>query len=148
MKLTFHTDYALRMLIYISLKGGARSTIREVAEAYGISRNHLMKVTHQLQKLGYLDTLRGNGGGLALALPAEQIRLGELIRDLEPDLCIAECFREDNHCIITADCKLRAVLSDALAAFIDSLNQYTLASLTVSSRRARALRHTLRLTNL
>lgn len=148
MRLTFHTDYGLRMLIYISLKQDALSTIREIAGAYDISRNHLMKVAHQLQKLGYLDTVRGKGGGLTLALPAEDIFLGDLIRDLEPDFYIAECFSPDNNCIITPDCKLKNIFHSALKAFIDSLNQHTLAELGQSNKRSKALRETLCIVNL
>ena len=148
MRLTLHADYGLRVLTYISLKSGQRCTIREIAEAYDISRNHLMKVVHQMQKLGYLDTVRGKGGGLALALPAEQIRLGELVSDLEPDLYIAECFGPENNCIITPDCKLRGMLKTALDAFIDSLNQHTLAELARPGPRSQALRATLRIATL
>jgi Rrf2 family protein len=92
MRLTLYTDYAVRMLMFVALRDGQRGTIREIAAAYGISRNHLMKVAHNLQREGYLTTTRGKGGGLQLALPPDQIRLGTLVRTMEPDLILAECF--------------------------------------------------------
>lgn len=140
MRLTSHTDYAFRLLTYISLKGGDKATIREVAEAYDISRNHLMKVTHQLQRSGYLTTVRGKGGGLTLALAPAEIRLGEVVRAMEPDLLVAECFGCGNQCVITPDCRLKHYLATALDGFIASLNEHTLADLVQSGRHAASLR--------
>ena len=145
MRLTLHTDYALRMLIQISLAGDRRVTIREVADAYGISRNHLMKVASQLQHLGYLETVRGKGGGLRLSLPAEDIRLGQLVRDLEPDFQIAECFSPDNACVITPHCRLKGILNNALAAFLDVLDGFSLADLGQPAGRAAELRSLLQI---
>lgn len=148
MRLTLHTDYALRMLIYIGLAEGQLSTIREIAEAYAISRNHLMKVAHKLQKLGYLETIRGRAGGLALALPGKDIHLGKLVLELEPDMALAECFGPGNHCVISPDCKLRDALRKARQAFVETLDAYTLADLTAPGARARALRNHLHIVNL
>ena len=148
MRLTLHTDYALRMLIYISLREGGLSTIREISDAYDISRNHLMKVAHKLQKLGYLETVRGRSGGLALALPGENVRLGGLVHDLEPDMALAECLGPDNRCVITPDCALRDALRKARQAFLAALDEYTLADLATPGKRARALRHHLQIVNI
>ncbi len=141
MRLTFHTDYALRMLIFLALREGEQTTIREIAEAYGISRNHLMKVAHKLQQQGYLHTTRGRGGGLSLARPAQDIRLGRLVKAMEPDLALAECFGPDNQCVITPHCRLKGVLGKALKSFLDTLDEHTLAELT--GRGARALKRDL-----
>ncbi|XOZ32394.1 Rrf2 family transcriptional regulator [Halomonadaceae bacterium KBTZ08] len=143
MRLTSHTDYAVRMLIFLALREGQLGTIREVASAYAISRNHLMKVAHELQGHGYLRTLRGKGGGLRLALPPEQIRLGDLVRTMEPDLKMAECFGCDNQCVITPSCQLKFVLDEALGNFLKVLDGYSLADVT--SPRAHKLREHLAL---
>lgn len=143
MRLTSHTDYAVRMLIFLALREGQLGTIREVASAYGISRNHLMKVAHELQGHGYLQTIRGKGGGLRLALPPEQIRLGELVRTMEPDLKMAECFGCDNQCVITPSCQLKFVLDEALRNFLKVLDAYSLDDVT--SPRAHKLREHLAL---
>jgi len=144
MRLTLYTDYAVRMLMFVALRDGQRGTIREIAAAYGISRNHLMKVAHKLQREGYLTTTRGKGGGLQLALPPDQIRLGTLVRTMEPDLILAECFGPCNQCVITPSCQLKFILDDALKAFLAKLDEYTLDDVT--SPRAQKLRQHLGLT--
>ena len=141
MRLTQYTDYGLRMLVYLALLDGQRGTIREISEDYGISRNHLMKVAHHLQQLGYVRGIRGKGGGLCLALAPEEIPLGQLVRDMEPDLVMAECFGPENRCVITPHCNLRRYLGEALQAFLDTLDQYTLDDIT--RPQARALRRDL-----
>lgn len=130
MRLTRHTDYAVRVLMFLALRDGQPGTIREIASAYGISRHHLMKVAHELQLNGYLNTLRGRGGGLRLALAPEQIMLGNLIRTMEPDLKMAECFGCDNQCVITPNCQLKHVLEEALGALLRVLDSYSLADVT------------------
>ncbi len=92
MRLTVYTDYALRMLMYLALKDDGLATIEEIAQSYGISKNHLMKVAHQLGVAGYVDTVRGRNGGLRLAKPAKAIGLGEVVRHTEPDMAIVMCF--------------------------------------------------------
>lgn len=144
MRLTRHTDYAVRMLMFLALRDRGMGTIREIANAYGISRNHLMKVAHELQRNGYLATTRGKGGGLRLALPPDRIILGELVRIMEPDLKMAECFGCDNQCVITPSCHLKSVLDEALQSFLAVLDGYTLAAVT--SPRAQKLRQHLALT--
>ncbi|AKH20084.1 Rrf2 family transcriptional regulator [Sedimenticola thiotaurini] len=130
MRLTTFTDYTIRVLIYIGLHPGQRATISELADAYQISRNHLMKVVHHLGQTGYIDTLRGKGGGFQLAQPPEQINIGKLVRRTEQHTTLVECFSEtDSHCRISPTCRMKAILNEALAAFYAVLDQYSLADL-------------------
>jgi len=130
MKLTFYSDYSLRLLMYVSVKREALVTIQEVADAYGISKNHLMKVAFELGRKGFLETVRGRGGGLRLARPPEKIGVGEVVRAMEEDFTMVECFDPSiNQCVITGPCRLRGVLSRALKAYFAVLDEYTLADL-------------------
>lgn len=131
MKLTSFTDYTLRVLMYLALNTERLATIQEVAEAYGISENHLMKVVHHLAKSGIVESVRGKGGGIRLAMPAEEIRVGRVVREAEGDQPIVECFSADDHCRITPSCKLAGVLAKAFEALYASLDAYTLADLVV-----------------
>ena len=143
MRLTTHTDYALRMLMYLALKPGESSTIQEIADSYGISKNHLMKVAHNLGSAGWIETIRGRGGGLRLALPPEAIDLGAVVRTTEEDLGLVECFRpSDNCCAITPACRLKRIFGEALEAFLEVLSGYSLADLI---RRPKALAEILEL---
>ena len=128
MRLTRYTDYALRTLIYIGLREPRQSSIAEIARAYGISESHLTKVVHQLGRLGLIQTIRGRGGGLRLAKPPAEIVVGAVVRATEDDLALVECFAAGS-CAITAPCRLRRVLGEALAAFLAVLDGYTLADL-------------------
>jgi len=130
MRLTQHTDFALRVLIYLALRKEQRATVQEIAEAFGISRNHLMKVVQRLSGLGHIRTVRGKGGGMVLANPASRVKLGTIVRDMEENLSLVECFAPDGECRITEVCLLRTALSDALAAFMRVLDRYTLADVT------------------
>lgn len=129
MRVTRYTDYSLRVLIYLGLSGERRSTIRDISEAYSISRNHLMKVVQKLAAQGYVDSVRGVGGGLTLAQAPDQIRVGEVVRCMEPDLALVECMRPENACVITEACRLRHMLDRARDTFIDVLDEYTLKDL-------------------
>ncbi len=129
MKLTRFTDYSLRVLIYLGLKDDNRVTIREISDAYGISRNHLMKVVSLLTRMGYLDARRGPGGGIALARPPCEIILADVIRDMEDDLNLVECFCDGGTCVIKPMCKLKSALNQALVAYLDTLERYTLLDL-------------------
>jgi Rrf2 family nitric oxide-sensitive transcriptional repressor len=130
MRLTFYSDYSLRLLMYAAVKHGKLVTIQEVADAYGISKNHLMKVAFELGRKGYLETVRGRGGGLRLARPPDQINLGEVVRAMEEDFTMVECFdRKTNSCAISGPCRLRGALSRALNAYFAVLGEYTLADL-------------------
>jgi Rrf2 family nitric oxide-sensitive transcriptional repressor len=130
LRLTTYSDYAFRVLIFLALAGEKGSTIQAIAEHYGISRNHLMKVVQQLGQLGYVVTTRGRGGGLRLGMPAEAINLGQLVRQTEDDMVIVECFNPaTNTCAITGVCRLKGVLGEALAAWLRVMDGYTLADL-------------------
>lgn len=129
MHITRYTDYSLRVLMYVALKGEELSTIREIAQSYDISKNHLMKVVQELNIKGYLTAIRGKNGGLRLAGPATDINIGRLVRDTEQDFALVECFSNGKGCVITPACQLKMVLSEALEAFFHVLDQYTLADL-------------------
>jgi Rrf2 family nitric oxide-sensitive transcriptional repressor len=130
MRLTIYTDYSLRLLMYLALAGDRLATIGQVAAAYGISKNHLTKVAHQLGVAGYIETVRGKGGGLRLARRAGEIGLGEVVRHAEPDMALVPCFPPVNgDCPILPRCGLRHVLDEARMAFLGVLDRYTLADL-------------------
>ncbi len=130
MRLTTYTDYGLRLLMYVALKDGQLATIQEVADAYGISKNHLMKVAYNLGQHGYLETVRGRGGGLRLAHQPEKIGLGDVIRRMEDDFALVECFEPTNTCCIARTCRLKNILGEALKAYLAVLDRYTLADLS------------------
>jgi Rrf2 family nitric oxide-sensitive transcriptional repressor len=131
MRLTFYSDYSLRLLMYTALREGKLVTIQEVANAYGISKNHLMKVAFELGRKGYLETVRGRGGGLRLAKPPQKIGLGDVVRAMEDNFTMVECFDgKTNKCVITGSCRLRGALAKALTAYFAVLDEYTLADLT------------------
>lgn len=137
MRLTYQTDYSLRLLMYLAVQGERRSSIREIANQYGISENHLMKVTQKLAALGYVDALRGRSGGLKLARPAEHIRVGEIVRAMEPDFAIVECFADAKNCNITPACTLRHVLDEARESFLGVLDSHTLKQLVARPGKLR-----------
>ena len=126
MQITRYTDYGIRVLTYCALKRDGLATTQDIADRHGISGNHLVKVVQELSRLGYLDAVRGKGGGIRLARPPEAINLGDLVRHLE-DLELVECFEAGNACRITPACRLRGILGEALSAFIGVLSRYTLA---------------------
>jgi len=139
-RLTIYTDYALRLLMYLALKDDGLATIAEIADSYGISKNHLMKVAHQLGVGGYVGTVRGRGGGLRLAKSAEKIGLGEIVRRTEPDMALVPCFKPiDGPCPIRSSCVLRHALDKARQAFIDVLDGYSLGDLVRARTPLRAL---------
>jgi len=113
MKLTRFTDYSLRVLMHLGLQENGRVTIRKISESYRISRTHLMKVVSLLTRMGYLDARRGPGGGIALARPASDICLADVIIDMEDDLDMVECFCSDGECIIAPVCELKCVLNNS-----------------------------------
>jgi len=129
MRLTLWTDYALRSLIYVGAKGGQFSTIAEIADSFGISKAHLMKIVNRLAQQGYLETVRGKGGGIRLARRPEQISVGALIREHEEDLAVMGCLSESGFCRIQNCCVLRTALREATLAFLHTLDRYTLADL-------------------
>lgn len=130
MRLNVHTDYALRILMFLSAKQ-AQASVDEIATAYGISRNHLMKVSQKLTELGYVTAKRGRGGGLTLAQAPASIIVGTVVRSIEPVGGFVECFdRVNNQCPVTGVCGLQAALATALGDFMARLDQYSLADLT------------------
>lgn len=143
MRLTIHTDYALRILMLLAAEPENRHTIEEVAQRYDISRNHLMKVTQTLSQAGFVDSLRGRGGGLRLSRLPASINLGAVVRATEDSFALVECFdRENNRCVISPACGLRGPLEEAQRAFLVVLERYSLADLIgnpVSVRKMRAL---------
>jgi Rrf2 family nitric oxide-sensitive transcriptional repressor len=126
--------------MYLAVQGERLATIREIAESYDISRNHLMKVVHQLNRKGYLKTVRGKKGGLRLHLKPEDINLGILVRETEPDFELVECFSSDNLCNITPVCGLKHVMAEALQSFLNTLDQYTLEDLLPDRHKPQLMR--------
>lgn len=130
MRLTVHTDFALRVLMLLALEPETLHTIEEIATRYHISKNHLMKVAQTLVQEGFIESVRGRNGGLRLARPAGRINLGAVVRTTEDSLILVECFaRETNTCVVSSACGLRGPLDEALAAFFAVLNKYSLADL-------------------
>ena len=122
MQLTRHTDYALRVLIHLAVSPTGRATIPEIADSYGLSRNHLMKVVHHLSQGHFIATQRGRGGGFTLARPPEAIMLGDVIRHTETDMNLADC----GGCALRSACGLSGILKAATAAFLAVLDQHSL----------------------
>ena len=128
MQLSLHADYALRVLIYVGSHPNRVVPTHDIAEAYGISKNHLVRVVHTLSAKQYVKIHAGRFGGLTLAKAPGEIRLGEVIRDAEANLRLVECFdRETNTCPIAPACSLKRMLAEALDAFLAKLDCYTLA---------------------
>lgn len=126
MRLARMTDYAIRLLIYLAQRPERLCTIAEVATSYAISETHLMKITHQLALDGWLETTRGKGGGIRLARPPAEIRIGEVVRTMEPDFYIVECFSTGNSCQLTGSCEVTGLMEGALRSFMGHLDSYTL----------------------
>lgn len=139
MRLTMYTDYSLRVLLYLASKEGESVNITELADFYNISRNHLVKVVHNLALKGYILTTRGRNGGIRLARSAADISVGEVVRATEPDFDLLECFNPvTDKCVISASCGLKSVLFKAQSNFISELDMYTLADLSKPTRKAGA----------
>ena len=137
MRLTLYTDYSLRVLIYLANREDEIVTISELADFYKISRNHLVKVVHNLGLNGYILTTRGRHGGLQLARPAKEILIGEVVRSTEPDFDLLECFNPaTDQCVITRSCGLKGILFNAQAGFLGILDKYTLADIAKASKKA------------
>lgn len=137
MRLTLYTDYSLRVLLYLANKEDQIVTISELADFYKISRNHLVKVVHNLGLNGYIQTTRGRRGGLKLARPANEILIGKIVRSTEPDFDLLECFNPvTDHCIVTNACSLKGVFFKARSGFLSVLDQYTLADMAVAPAKS------------
>ena len=134
MRLTDYTDYSLRTLMYLGMQRDRLATIQDIADAYGISKSHLMKVVHQLGVAGVVETIRGRSGGLRLGKEPEEINIGEIVRRTEPDFMMVECFnRQHNECVLSPSCALQDVLGRATQAYMNVLNGVTLADLLRNS---------------
>lgn len=145
MRLTLHTDYALRLLMLLALEPEEIHTVEEAARRYGISRNHLNKVVQTLSQAGFVESMRGRGGGIRLARDPERINLGDVVRATEDGFDLVQCFdRERNECIVAPVCGMRGPLEEALAAFLNVLDRYTLADAMRSPAASRRMRRLLR----
>lgn len=136
MKLTHYTDYSLRVLIFVAVHPDEPVTIQRIADAYRLPKNHLIKIVQRLGQLGYLRTTRGRSGGLRLGRAAQEINVGEVVRAMEPDFDMVECFQTGNRCAITPVCGLRGILNQALTAYFQVLDQYSLSDLVQDAPRA------------
>lgn len=136
MRLTRHTDYALRALIYVAIHtDDSPARIADIARRMGMSEDHLAKVIARLAQLGYVETIRGRVGGVRLARPADQIVVGDVVRSTEDNMALVECFDpETNRCPIAPACALAPALDQALGAFLAVLDRFTLADLTAKPR--------------
>lgn len=134
MKLTTFSDYALRVLMYAGAAGDRLVTIEETARIYSISQAHLMKVVNVLTKAGYLRGVRGRSGGFTLARRPKDINLGAVLRSTETDFALVECFTPANECLISNRCRLPKLFNKALAAFISTFDDYTLADVMLSEQ--------------
>jgi len=126
-RLTIHTDYALRVLTYIAVAPERAATVAEIAQAFRISRHHLVKVASSLTKAGFVEATRGRGGGLQLKLPPELIKIGAVVKAAEEDFALVECMGPARFCRINGVCRFRAAFYKALDAFFASLDEMTLA---------------------
>ena len=135
MRLTVHSDFSLRVLMYLAAFPDRLATIEQIASAYGISQNHIMKVAQTLARHGFIETLRGRSGGIRLARPTKEITVGAVLRATEEDFQLVECFRPENTCCITPVCRLKGALNDALDAYLQVLDDWTLAELVTSRKR-------------
>lgn len=130
MRLNVQSDYALRLLMYLAVNPQSLCTISEIARHYGISKNHLMKVALALSHDGTVDSIRGRAGGLRLSRKPKEISVGDVVRQMEGDFAIVECFQvSGGNCLITPACLLKGVMGEAVAAFLAVLDRYTIADL-------------------
>lgn len=138
MQLTQYTDYSFRVLIYLAEKREGLTTVSEIAKFHGISRNHLVKVIHNLATKGLIATTRGRHGGMTLAMSPEMINLGDVVRKTEPNFYVAECFNSKNNCcVINANCDLKSIFFEAQSAFLHVMDKYTLADAVMREKLTR-----------
>ncbi|WP_378940916.1 RrF2 family transcriptional regulator [Mesorhizobium sp. ANAO-SY3R2] len=140
MRMTLHTDYALRMLIYVAVRQEQTCTVMDVAEAYGLSRNHLLKVAMRLRDLGILATTRGRTGGIRITRRPEEINIGMVVRATEEDFSLVECLQSSGGaCAISPACRLKGMFAEALRAYLAVLDKYTLADVVHDGTVMRSL---------
>lgn len=135
MQLTRHTDYALRLLIYLASIEGKRVQIAEVANSQAISRTHLMKIANELARAGFIDAVRGRGGGIRLGRDPKEINLSDVVRTMEPKCSLVDC----TACRLIRRCDLPAILDQATSAFHASLGKFTLADIIREQRSRPAM---------
>ncbi|OIR07826.1 HTH-type transcriptional repressor NsrR [mine drainage metagenome] len=136
MKLTQYSDLGLRLMMYLAHRYGEPVTIQEVSDRFAVSKNHMVKISHQLTQSGLIESTRGRNGGVSLALPPSSICVEQVLRATEDNFDLVECFTAaQNHCVMSDACKLSGVLDNALAAFFSVLRETTLADL-VKNRKA------------
>ncbi len=140
MNITRYTDYSLRVLIYLAVCERETVTIKEVADRYDISKNHLMKIVQALNIQGCIVATRGKNGGIKLGRPPAEINIGEIVRAMEAGSPLVECFGPDNHCVITPACKLKRVFAQAMQQFYQHLDHYSLADLVSGDAEDKLLR--------
>jgi Rrf2 family transcriptional regulator, nitric oxide-sensitive transcriptional repressor len=138
MELTYHTDYAFRVLMYAGANPGRRVTLREISEAYGISKEHLRKVVHKLAQEGFLSTAKGRAGGLVLGRDPASIRVGDVVQVMEGSMAIVNCNRQP--CPLTGRCALKSVFNRGQRAFLTELNKASLADLLGEERTFSGIR--------
>ena len=139
MRLTLNTDFSLRVLMHVGLCGDKLTRINDIAQSFGISKAHLMKVVNDLSQKGYLDTVRGRNGGIRLMREPRHINIGQVVRDTENQLGVVGCLERRGYCPIERACVLRSALQDATRAFLAVLDTYTLADLTKPKRALSSL---------
>lgn len=139
MRLTLHTDYALRVLIQVAIANGKLITINDIAQSFDISKQHLMKVVNDLSRSGYLDTVRGRNGGIRLRRQPRDINIGQVVRETEDKLDVIECLERRGYCQIERVCVLRGILGEATEAFLAVLDAHTLADLIKPHRALSSL---------
>ncbi|HKO49799.1 MAG TPA: Rrf2 family transcriptional regulator [Polyangiaceae bacterium] len=145
MQLTSYTDYAFRTLIALTCVAPEKLTVGEISESYGISLNHLLKVVQRLAELGYVETLRGKSGGVRLLADPGALKLGTVVRGMEPELGVVPCLRTGEQlCAIAPACRLKSILGEATEQFLAALDEHTLADIVAKPRVARLLKLTVR----
>lgn len=131
------TDYSMRLLMYLGMRPERLCTIAEIATAHGVSEPHLMKITHRLAQTGWIETIRGKNGGMRLARPPHEIRLGDVVRDMENDLAVVACLGGATDCMLTGQCALTGIMQGALDRFLAHLDGYTLADILPAAAETR-----------
>ena len=127
MQLTKYTDLSLRVLMHLAIKNNEICTIKDIANIYNVSRNHLVKVVHNLSTMGYILSTQGRGGGITLAVPASEIGVGDIVRAVEPSLFLIDC--DSQECPLKSSCLLKEALDEAMATFLKKLDGYTVSDL-------------------
>lgn len=140
MQLTAFTDYSLRTLMGLGAVAPEKLTVAQLSEAYNISGHHLLKVVSELASLGYVETLRGKAGGARLARRPEDICIGTVVRQVEPDFGVVPCLRSgEAPCVVAPACRLKRALANATEQFLAELDRHTLADLLEPRRQLRRL---------